>query len=138
MSEAAPSIMAQSWLQGSQIEVKKSDCFPTERKNNKKDRIFGSLCEKGSWNWGSNPLNKLNVQQKKKNKYNFTFWCKNAFNLLNRQSFLHNISYLCPSISAFVKNCYNASSRLFILGGTKILSKDGTTQGNLVSIAIHK
>ena len=27
----------------------------------------------------------------------------NAFNSLNRQSFFHNISYLCPSIAIFAK-----------------------------------
>ena len=41
----------------------------------------------------------------------------NAFNSLNRQSFLHNKSYLCPSIAIFVKNCYSTPSRSFIVGG---------------------
>ena len=29
----------------------------------------------------------------------------NVLSSLNRQSFLHNVSYLQPSISIFVKNC---------------------------------
>ena len=61
----------------------------------------------------------------------------NAFNSLNRQSFLHNISYLCPSLAIFVKNCYSTPSRLFVVGGTEILSKEGTTQGDPVSMAIY-
>ena len=61
----------------------------------------------------------------------------NAFNSLNRHSFLHNISYLCPSIAIFVKNCYSTPSRLFIVGGTEITSRQGTTQGDLVSMAIY-
>ena len=40
-----------------------------------------------------------------------------AFSSLNRELFLHNISYLCPSIVIFVKCCYNTPSRLFIVGG---------------------
>ena len=47
----------------------------------------------------------------------------NAFNSLNRGVFLHNISYICPVISAFAKNCYNSPSRLFIIGGKELKSK---------------
>ena len=35
----------------------------------------------------------------------------NAFNSLDRQSFLHNISYLFPSIAIFVKSCHSTPSR---------------------------
>ena len=61
----------------------------------------------------------------------------NAFNSLNRQSFLHNISYLCPSVAIFVKNCYSTPLRLFIVGGIETTSKEGTTQGDPVSMAIY-
>ena len=44
----------------------------------------------------------------------------NTFNLLNCEVFLHNISYICPATSAFVKNCHNSPSRLFIIGGKKL------------------
>ena len=40
----------------------------------------------------------------------------NAFNSLNCEVFLHNISYICPAISIFVENCYNSPSRLFVIG----------------------
>ena len=61
----------------------------------------------------------------------------NTFNSLNRQSFLHNISYICPSIAIFVKNCYNTQSVLFIVGGKEIIWKEGTTKGDPVSMTIY-
>ena len=61
----------------------------------------------------------------------------NAFSSLNRQSLLHNISYLCPSIAIFVKNCYSTPSRLFIVGETEITSREGITQSDPVSMAIY-
>ena len=41
----------------------------------------------------------------------------NAFNSLNRSALLHNIKYICPQMSTYVKNCYGRPSRLFITGG---------------------
>eukprot|EP00794_Sanderia_malayensis_P017856 gene17856-biopygen15283 len=35
----------------------------------------------------------------------------NAFNALNRKSLLHNIQYLCPPISTYVRNRYLILSR---------------------------
>ena len=61
----------------------------------------------------------------------------NAFNSLNRQFFLNNLSYLCPSIAIFVKNCCSTPSRLFKVGATEITSREGTTQGDPVSMAIY-
>ena len=61
----------------------------------------------------------------------------NAFNSLNRQSFLHNISYLCPSKAIFVKSCYSTPSRLFIVGGAEITLREGTTHGDPVSMVIY-
>ena len=40
----------------------------------------------------------------------------NAFNSLNCEVFLHNISCICPAISIFVENCYNSPLRLFFFG----------------------
>jgi len=42
---------------------------------------------------------------------------ENAFNSLNRQVMLHNISLICPIITTFVWNCYCIPARLFVLGG---------------------
>lgn len=44
----------------------------------------------------------------------------NAFSLLNIQPFLHNISYLCLSITIFVKIFYSTPSRFFIVEGTEL------------------
>ena len=52
---------------------------------------------------------------------------ENAFSTTNRKAMLHNISVICPIISAYISNCYNTTARFFIIGGTKILSKEGTT-----------
>ena len=49
----------------------------------------------------------------------------NAFSLLNRQSFLHNISYLCPPIAIFVKNCHSTPSRLFLQEEQKLHERKG-------------
>ena len=45
------------------------------------------------------------------------------------------ISYLCPSIAIFVKNCYGTPSRLFMVGITEIISREGT-HGDPVSMGI--
>ena len=44
---------------------------------------------------------------------------------------------LCPSRALFVENCYIPPSRLFIVGGTEITSKEGITQGDPVSMPIY-
>ena len=61
----------------------------------------------------------------------------NAFNSLNHEIFLHNISYICPAISVFVKNCYSYPSRLFIIGGKELKSNGVTRQADPLSMAIY-
>ena len=61
----------------------------------------------------------------------------NAFNSLNRKVFLHNIGHLCSPMAIYIKNCYNAPSRLFVLGGTEILSSEGTTQGDPLAMPVY-
>ena len=46
----------------------------------------------------------------------------NAFNLVNHQAVLHNISLLCPSFSTILKNMYGAPIRLFITGEGELAS----------------
>ena len=53
----------------------------------------------------------------------------NAFNNLNRQVALFNIRYICPAIATVLINCYRDPVSLFV-GGTTLLSKEGTTQGD--------
>ena len=57
-----------------------------------------------------------------------------AFNSINRNVMLHNISVICPTISTYVSNHYQSAARLFAIGGKEILSKEGTTQGDPTSI----
>ena len=61
----------------------------------------------------------------------------NPFNSINRHLFLHNISIICPSISTYVINCYRIPSRLFFIGEREIKSKEGTTHGDSVAMAIY-
>ena len=53
---------------------------------------------------------------------------ENTLNAINRKAMLHNISAICLVISPYISNCSNMPARLFIIGGTEILSKEGTTQ----------
>jgi hypothetical protein len=61
----------------------------------------------------------------------------NAFNSVNRQTFLHNINIICPVLAKFVRNCYSHNARLFIVGGGEIRSNEGTTQGDPAAMAIY-
>ena len=54
----------------------------------------------------------------------------NAFNVINRNVFLHNIQIICPTISTFIRNFYVKPARLFVVGGIEIQSAEGTTQGD--------
>ena len=57
----------------------------------------------------------------------------NAFNSLNRQVALRNVKILCPNIAQYIANTFKQPSRLYIAGGNgglKLLSEEGTTQGD--------
>ncbi len=54
----------------------------------------------------------------------------NAFNSLNRQTALHNIWRLCPSLATVLLNTYRAPSELFI-------SQEGTTQGDPLAMPMY-
>ena len=62
---------------------------------------------------------------------------ENAFNLINRNVFLHNISILSPAISTFVRNCYSTPAQLFVIRGSELKSNEGTTQGDHVVMAVY-
>ena len=51
----------------------------------------------------------------------------NAFNCVNRQAALHNISILCPAFSTILNNTYAQPVRLFVVGEGEIPSCEGTT-----------
>ena len=61
----------------------------------------------------------------------------NAFNSINRYVFLQNITIICPPLAKYVRNCYCASIRLFIIGGGKVQSMEGTVQGDSTAMAIY-
>ena len=60
-----------------------------------------------------------------------------AFNTINRNTFLHNITIICPPLARYVRNCYYANTRLFIIGGGEIQSMEGTTQGDPTAMAVY-
>ena len=49
----------------------------------------------------------------------------NAFNCVNRQAALHNISVLCPSFATVLHNTYGVPVRLFVVGEGEIQSTEG-------------
>ena len=61
---------------------------------------------------------------------------KNAFNCLNRQVTLLNCDSVCPALSHILINTYRNNSQLFV-GGQCILSKEGTTQGDPLAMAMY-
>ena len=60
----------------------------------------------------------------------------NAFNSLNREAMLYNPQVICPAFATCVINYYRAPAALFV-GGESILSTEGTTQGDTLSMAIY-
>ncbi len=60
----------------------------------------------------------------------------NAFNNLNRQVALTNISVNCPAILPVLANTYRQPSFLFV-GGEVLISKEGTTQGDSLAMPIY-
>ena len=61
---------------------------------------------------------------------------KNAFNVINRRTALENVKALCPSLHVALQNSYSHPSHLYI-GETTILSQEGTTQGDLLAMAMY-
>ena len=61
----------------------------------------------------------------------------NAFNSVNRNTFLHNVEIICPSVARYVKNCYSLCNHLLNTGGGEIQSMEGITQGDPVVMAIY-
>lgn len=60
----------------------------------------------------------------------------NAFNALNRKLMLINLQKTCPSLSTLVTNVYRDSAEMFV-GGEVLLSTEGTTQGDPLSMAVY-
>lgn len=60
----------------------------------------------------------------------------NAFNSLNRQTALHNIQLLCPSLATVLINTYRTPSELYV-DGNVLLSQEGTTQGDPLAMPMY-
>ena len=61
---------------------------------------------------------------------------RNAFNSINRAAALRNIRWICPEISTILTNIYRAPAELFS-GGSVFLSREGTTQGDPLAMAMY-
>ena len=61
---------------------------------------------------------------------------RNAFNTLNRKAALTNALHLRPSLATVLINTYRSDPPLFIEGET-IMSKEGTTQGDPLAMAMY-
>ena len=62
---------------------------------------------------------------------------RNAFNFLNRKNMTQNLKILCPELATYCLNCYTNDARLFVTGGLEILSREGVTQGDPISMALY-
>ena len=62
---------------------------------------------------------------------------QNALNLINREAFLHNPKVLCPALATFINNCYLIPSDVFVEGGKRLRSFEGTTQGDPAAMIIY-
>ena len=60
----------------------------------------------------------------------------NAFNMLNRAVALHNIRFVCPSLSKILINEYRVPTQLFV-DGESLLSQEGTTQGDPLAMPMY-
>ena len=60
----------------------------------------------------------------------------NAFNSLNQNAALRNVSILCPALGTIVINMYRSSVDLLV-GGEAISSAEGKTQGEPQAMAIY-
>jgi hypothetical protein len=61
----------------------------------------------------------------------------NAFNSLNRSAALWNIRFVCPKVATLAISCYRTPSRLFVVGGAEIASREGTTQGDPLAMPLY-
>ena len=61
----------------------------------------------------------------------------NAFNSINRQAALHNVSVICPPLGQVLINTYRSPIRLFVTGSGEITSTEGTTHGDLLAMAMY-
>ena len=56
---------------------------------------------------------------------------------MNGAAVLYNIRGLCPTVATYVINTYRQPARLFITGGEELISAEGTTQGDPLSMSLY-
>ena len=61
----------------------------------------------------------------------------NAFNRLNRQVALRNVKILCPALGTIAINTYRSNTDDMFVGGEKVISAEGTTQGDPLAMALY-
>ena len=61
----------------------------------------------------------------------------NAFNSLNRRVTLLNTPVVCPPLTTLLLNTYRLPGRLVTASGETLLSREGTTQGDPVAMAMY-
>ena len=61
----------------------------------------------------------------------------NEFNWISSKTFLYKIGIICPPIRRYLRNCYNLSPDISIIGGREIRSSEGTSIRNPTPIAIY-
>jgi hypothetical protein len=61
----------------------------------------------------------------------------NAFNRVNRKAALLNIKFTCPIFKFTLINMYRTPSRIFVVGGLEMVSREGTTQGCPLAMAMY-
>ena len=64
-------------------------------------------------------------------------YASNAFNALNRAVALHNIRVLCLTLATHVIITYRQPALLFITGGEELISAEGTTHGDPLSMSLY-
>ena len=61
----------------------------------------------------------------------------NAFNSINRKVMLHYLEFICPIVATYKINCHATLSKLFIVGGGEILSREETTQDDPTAMGAY-
>ena len=61
----------------------------------------------------------------------------NAFNRLKREVALLNIRHLCPPLGVILINCYRSPANLYVSGGLVLISQEGVTQGDPLSMVMY-
>ena len=56
---------------------------------------------------------------------------------MNRRLALNNVHYTCPPGACFLENAHQNSARLFSIQNFELLSEEGTTQGDNLSMAFY-